>query len=138
VQQKRENREFVVIGGDPEAARLRAALEGRGIGLAQGDGDLVVPVNVDTDTSSAQGPAPLALAGDRLEKGEPAETEKAVVHGRGTVAPVEAGIDRPDAILGKPAVDGDAEGPIGHGQESLERRWEVNHQIAACRSCPVE
>jgi hypothetical protein len=115
VQQKRENREFVVIGGDPEAARLRAALEGRGIGLAQGDGDLVVPVHVDTDTSSAERSTACALTGDRCQESDAAVPDQVTPLRGQPVAPLDAGVDHPDAVLAETRLDGHGEVFVGHG-----------------------
>lgn len=112
-EKKAANREFVVVGWDPEAVLLRQAST-RGLGLTQRDGNLVVPVHVDPDSGGTEGPPALALTGDRIEEGEPTEPEQAIPRGRRLVTPRESSVDHPHAVLGEAGVDGDGEGVAGH------------------------
>jgi adenine-specific DNA-methyltransferase len=121
-EKKRENREFLVVGWDPEASLLRE-VSGRservGAGIVEGQADPVVPFQVDPDVLGAEAAAPLTLAGDRLEESEPSEAEEAAPDERRTVPEVKPSVDDPDAVLREPGLDGDRErrGALigGHG-----------------------
>jgi len=113
-EKTRSNREFVVVGWDPEAPLLREA-SGPALGLADGDALGVVPRHVDPDPGGPERPAAGALARDRRQQSQPAASDPVAPLGRQAIAPVEAGVDDPDAVLGEPGVDVRGEGLLGHG-----------------------
>lgn len=110
-EKKRDNREFVVVGWDPDSELLR-----RLVGKADGGCDLVVPVDVHADLPGTENTPALPLGGDALQEGQEASPEFFGAHRRGTGGPLDAGVDGPVPILGERAVNGDDVGSVGHEQ----------------------
>jgi hypothetical protein len=113
-EKKRENREFLVVGWDPEAALVRET-SGRGLGLTEGDALGVVTDHVDADARGAERPATGSLAGDPRQESQSAVADQLTPLGRQAVAPVEPGVDHPDTVLAKAGFDRDRVGSVvGH------------------------
>ncbi len=108
-EKKRENREFLVMGWDPEAALLRR-VAGLGVGIVERDADLVVPLHADLDLGGAEGSAAESLAGDGVEEGEAAQTQQPAPDRGRSIAPLQARVDEPEPVFVEPGVDGDGEG----------------------------
>jgi hypothetical protein len=107
-EKKRENREFLVIGWDPEAALVRDA-SGRGLGLAEGDALGVVAGHVDADTRGPERSAAGSFARDRLQESQAAVADQLAPVGRQAVTPVQAGVDHPDPVLAESGFHRDGE-----------------------------
>ena len=112
-QEKNEgNREFLVVGWDPSSPLLRS-VSVAGIGnhdLGQVPHELMVGVGYDPDGLGPEGPASLARRGDPEQEGKPRFTGKpALVAGRDAIAELQDGIDTPDPVDVKRAVNGGRE-----------------------------
>ncbi len=116
-EKKRENREFLVVGWDPNAPLLRGLSVDRvGLGdrLTGTDEDRPVPgVHVDPGPSGPKRPTAESFPVDGLQKLDPPVTEQAAPPGRGlTVPELQPRVDGPDAVLGESGVGGDGEGRV--------------------------
>jgi len=120
---KRENREFLVIGVDPEAPLLAGASV-KGVGSRDHvpeveHSNTLTSIQPDPSDRGAESAAAEALTHDSLE-----ERQATVAHeitprlGREAVSVLEPRVDEPDAILGECSFDhnreGTAEGLTGH------------------------
>jgi hypothetical protein len=108
---RRENREFLVAGWDPESVHLRRIAAARGVGRRV---EQVVPFHVDVDLAGTEGAATLALPGDGLQQGKAAASSLNGPESRRTTRPRQASIDVPEPVLGEVAVDHDDVGLDGH------------------------
>ena len=111
------NREFLVVGWDPDAPLLRdLSVDRAGIGNHAGGGDVdrAVPgVHVDPDPGGPERPAAEPLIVDGLQEGDASVPEEVAPNGRGLpVAELQPGVNRPDAILAEAGLDGDGEGRV--------------------------
>ncbi len=123
-EKKRANREFLVVGWDPEAPLLRG-LSGDRVGLDRPHErlvteDLGVPVHLKEDGRGPQGAAPGAFLGDPLEDGEPSLSDEALPGlGEQVVPEAEHDVDLPDPGLVEGTVHRDGEvavvTPVAHG-----------------------
>ncbi len=116
-EKKRENREFLVVGWDPNAPRLRSSSVDRvGFGdrLTGTDEDRPVSgVHVDPGPSSPERPTAESFPLDGLQELDPPVTEQAAPPGGClTVPELQPGVDGPDAVLGESGVGGDGEGRV--------------------------
>ena len=110
-EKKRKNREFLVIGWDPNATLVRAFsvdradLRDHAVG---GELNRTVPgVHVDADAAGPQGAPTEPLPVDGLEKGEAPLREQVTPEGRGLPATEhQPGVDGPDSVLGESGLDG--------------------------------
>ena len=75
---------------------------------------LVVPGEADLHLTGSESPAPLPFVHDRLEESHEAASEFLGPESRGTLRPVEAGVDEPEAVLGEGALDRDDVMPLSH------------------------
>src|SRR6266699_214475 len=98
-EKKRDNREFLVMGWDPESPLLRRdSVQGLGDDLHQSYiPDAVVGIQADLDLRGSQGATAQALAGDAFEQSESPEVEELAPERRGAVPELQAGVDQPDA-----------------------------------------
>jgi hypothetical protein len=117
-EKKATNREFLVVGWDPNALLLRSVSVGgadfrdHAVG---GDLDGAVPgVHADEGPGGPERAAPESLPVDGIEKGDASLAEQTTA-GRGgvPVSELQVGVDSPGAILGEPGLDGDGEGWVG-------------------------
>ena len=117
-EKKEANREFLVVGWDPNAPLLRSlSVDQAGLGdhAVGGDLDDAVPgVHADADTGSPERPAAEPLPVDAFQEGDASLPEQAASKGRGLPVPeLQPGVNGPDAILPKTGLDGDGERRVG-------------------------
>ena len=126
-EKKRDNREFLVVGWDPEVtARRRDSVHGPGNDLHQSNiPDAVVGVQADLDLRGSQGATACALTGDGLEERAPSLTQEGAADLRGTIPEQQAGVDQPDAVLGERGFHRDPEGIVlPPGRHGSTLAWE--------------
>jgi adenine-specific DNA-methyltransferase len=132
-EKKRDNREFLVVGWDPEVtARRWDSVQGLGDDLDRTNIlDAVVGVQADLDLRGSQGATAQALAGDAFEQSESAEPEEFAPERRWSVPELQAGVDQPDSVLGERGFHRDLEGivlsPEGHGSTLARDASEVKN-----------
>src|SRR2546422_250980 len=102
-EKKRENREFLVVGLNPDAALVRENSGNRqaGVRIVDGDSVDVVAPEVDSDLGRPQRAAFHTFASDGFEKCDSAVTEKLASQGRRAVQELQTSLDQPDAVLGE-------------------------------------
>jgi 16S rRNA G966 N2-methylase RsmD len=97
------NKEFVVVGWDPDSALLHRAGSGDGVDRRS---VFLVPDHVDLNLGGAEGAATLGLAGDSRQECHAPPAEFLGPEAGRPGGPVEAGVDKPIAVL--------SEGAVGH------------------------
>jgi adenine-specific DNA-methyltransferase len=112
-EKKRKNREFLVVGWDPNATLIQAFSVGQ-VGLGEhavgSDVDRAVPgVHVDEHPGGAEGASTEPLLVDGLEKRDPSVPEQAASGGRSSVPEHQPGVDHPDSPLVESGLDGEDE-----------------------------
>ena len=106
-----QDRELLVLGWDPDSALVRRAVVPGGVERGSVP---VVPLDVDLHLGSPETPAALTLVGDGLEERHEPLPEVIGAEGRGTLRPVEPGVDEPEAVVRESALDRDDVGEVGH------------------------
>jgi 16S rRNA G966 N2-methylase RsmD len=104
------DRELLVLGWDPDSALVRRAVA---LGGLDRGAMPVVPNHVNLDLGGAERPAPQSFLGDGLQERHEPLPERLGAERRGTLGPVQAGIDEPAAVVREGAVDGDGEVRFG-------------------------
>jgi len=106
------DRELLVLGWDADSALVRRAAAAAGV---ERGSEPVVPLNVDLHLAGPEAPAALPLIGDGFQESHEASAELLGPERRGTLRPVEPGVDEPEAVLGEDALDRDDVGEVAHG-----------------------
>jgi hypothetical protein len=110
-EKKRTNREFLVVGWDPNATLLRA-LSTPWVDLGSHDvgGDVhrpVTGVHADPNSGGSKRATPESLPVDGVKKGEASLPEQVAPDGRSpTVPEQQSSVDGPDSVLGESGLDG--------------------------------
>lgn len=109
-EKKEANREFLVVGWDPDATLLRdLSVDQAGLGdhAVGSDLDDAVPgIHADADPGSPERPAPEPLPVDALQEGDASLPEQVASQGRGLpVTELQPGVDGPDSILAEAGMD---------------------------------
>src|SRR5207245_533129 len=94
-EKKRENREFLVMGWNPDATPRRPnSVQGLGDDLHQSDiPDVVAGVQADLNLCGSQGAAACALTGDGLEERASSLTQEGAADLRRAIPELQAGVD---------------------------------------------
>jgi 16S rRNA G966 N2-methylase RsmD len=106
------DRELLVLGWDPESALVRRSAFATEINRRSVP---VVPLDVDLHLAGPETPAPLSLIGDGLQESHETTAKFLGSEGRGSLRPVQTGVDKPEAVLGEHALDRDDVGEVRHG-----------------------
>jgi hypothetical protein len=111
-EKKRENREFLVVGWDPDAAVVRGSSGDRqsAVGIVDGGSEDVVSLQVDSDLGRPERAATHTLASDGREKSDSAGTEKFTSQRRRAIAEPQISLDQPDTVLSERGLYRDSEG----------------------------
>jgi adenine-specific DNA methylase len=109
-EKKRENREFLVIGWDPEAPLFKRLVERRGIAAGLDHSDAVAHIEVDASRGSAE-PSPL-MAGlhDREQSPDPGLSVEVAALGRHAVPEIRRDPNDPGAGSVEAGLGEDLEG----------------------------
>jgi hypothetical protein len=106
-EKKRTNREFLVIGWDPNATIVRAFSAGgfvRNNKIGRELNGSLSGVHTDTNSGSSEGSAPQSLPVDAVQESHPSPPE-VTSNGRSPITKDQFGINRPDSILVESGVD---------------------------------
>jgi adenine-specific DNA methylase len=141
-QKKRENREFLVVGWDPEA--LGQLVERRGVAAGLDHADPVAHVEVDASRGRAEPSALVAGLHDGEQRPDPRLAVEVAALGRGAVPEVRGDPDDPSSIAVEPRLGRDFEGGglpgAGFGRKPGAPRHELTFPgpAAAGQACTEE
>lgn len=117
-EKKETNREFLVVGWDPNAPLLRSVSVGgadfrdHALGV---EVDRAVPgIHPDVDSGGPEPTTPEPLTSNAVQESHASLPEQAATEGRGMpISELQPGVNGPDSILTESGLDGDRKGRVG-------------------------